>query len=128
MSAEWEMQKAIFAKLGTDLAVPVYDFVPQENAPAQYVTIGADTLLPYNTDGNKGFEATLIIHSWDVSNGRKDLKLLQGEIYDSLDRAELVITGYNSVGIDFEFSDSTLDPDGATYHGVQRFRILIMEQ
>ena len=128
MSAEWEVQEAIFAKLGNDLSVPVYDFVPQENAPNNYVTIGSDTLLPYSTDGNKGFEATLIIHSWDVSNGRKDLKLLQGEIYDSLDRAELVITGYNSVGIDFEFSDSTLDPDGATYHGVQRFRILIMEQ
>tara|TARA_R110000824_G_scaffold183072_1_gene364088 strand:+ start:2889 stop:3275 length:387 start_codon:yes stop_codon:yes gene_type:complete len=128
MSAEWEVQEAIFAKLGNDLSVPVYDFVPQENTPNNYVTIGSDTLLPYNTDGNKGFEATLIIHSWDVSNGRKDLKLLQGEIYDSLDRAELVITGYNSVGIDFEFSDSTLDPDGATYHGVQRFRILIMEQ
>tara|TARA_R110000850_G_scaffold105435_3_gene216392 strand:+ start:131 stop:517 length:387 start_codon:yes stop_codon:yes gene_type:complete len=128
MSAEWEVQEAIFAKLGNDLSVPVYDFVPQENAPNNYVTIGSDTLLPYSTDGNKGFEATLIIHSWYVANGRKELKLLQGEIYDSLDRAELVISGYNSIAIDFEFSNSTLDPDGATYHGVQRFRILIMEQ
>ena len=128
MSAEWEVQEAIFAKLGIDLSVPVYDFVPQENAPNNYVTIGADTLVPFNTDDRKGFEATLIIHSWYVANGRRPLKLLQGEIYDSLDRAELTITGYNSVGIDFEFSDTTLDPDGATYHGGQRFRILIMEQ
>ena len=128
MSAAWEIQEAIFTKLGIDLSVPVYDFVPQQNTAAKYVTIGSDTLLPYNTDLKRGFEATLEIHSWDVSNGRKDLKLLQGEIYSSLDRAELSITGYNSVSIDFEFSNSTLDPDGATYHGVQRFRILIMEQ
>ena len=127
MSAEWEVQKAIFSKLDTDLSVSVYDFVPQENAPDSYVTIGSDTLVPYNTDGNKGFNATLTIHTWDTSNGRKDIKLLQGQVYDSLDRAEIVVTGYNSIGIDFESSDTTLDPNGATYHGIQRFRFLIME-
>lgn len=135
MNAEWEVQKAIFAKLDTDLAVPVFDFVPQQNPPPTYVTIGEDTLLPFNTDGIKGFEGTLIIHSWDSprggdsgGDGRKLIKLLQGEIYDSLDRAELVITGYDPIGIDFEFSQTSLDPDGITYHGVQRFRLLITEQ
>lgn len=128
MSAEWKVQEAIFAKLSNDLTLPVYDFVPQENAPSSYVTIGGDTFAPFNTDGNKGFMATLAIHSWVIANGRKEAKLLQGEILNSLDRAELTITGYNPLGIDFEFSETTLDPDGVTYHGVQRFRILIMEQ
>lgn len=127
MSAEWEVQAAIFARLELDLSVPVYDFVPQKNAPSNYATIGADTLLPFSMDGRKGFEGTLVIHSWNVSNGRKNTKLLQGEIYDSLDRAELTITGYNPIGIDFEFSETNLDPDGTTYHGVQRFRIIITE-
>ena len=128
MSAEWEVQKAIFEKLEADLTTPVYDFVPQENAPSTYVTIGDDTFSPFSTDGRVGFEGTLNIHTWDTSNGRKDCKLLQGEVYDSLNRAELVITGYNSIGIDFETSQTILDADGVTYHGVQRFRFLIMEQ
>ena len=127
MSAEWEVQTAIFAKLEADLAVPVFDFVLQENVPSEYVTIGADTLLPFDTDGRKGFDGTLAIHSWAVANGRRTIKLLQGDVYDSLDRAELSITGYNPIGIEFQFSETNLDPDGATYHGVQRFRILIME-
>ena len=128
MSAEWEVQKAIFAKLGADLAVPVFDFVPQENAPSNYITIGADTLAPFSTDNKNGFDGTLVIHSWAVANGRKTIKALQGAVYDSLSRADLVVTGYNSIGIDFEFSETNLDPDGVTYHGVQRFRILMMEQ
>ena len=128
MSAEWEVQKAIFAKLNIDLAVPVFDFVPQESAPSNYVTIGADTLAPFSTDGKNGFDGTLVIHSWAVANGRKTIKTLQGAVYDSLNRADLAVTGYNSIGIDFEFSETNLDPDGVTYHGVQRFRILIMEQ
>lgn len=128
MSAEWEIQKAIFDKLEVDLAVPVYDFVPQEGAESTYVTLGDDTFSPFNTDGRKGFEGLLNIHVWDISNGRKDCKLLQGSIYDSLDRAEFTITGYNPVGIDFQSSQTILDPDGVTYHGIQRFKFTIMEQ
>lgn len=128
MSAEWELQKAVFNILSTGLTAPVYDFVQQKSAPSTYVTVGDDTLLPFNADITKGFEATLTIHAWDISNGRKDVKELQGEIYNLLDRAELVISGYNPIGIDFQFSETTLDPDGVTYHGVQRFRFLMTEQ
>lgn len=127
MNAEWLIQEQIFNKLNTGLSVPVYDFVPQENDDKTYVTIGEDTFSPYNTDGNTGYEATIVIHSWQLANGRKGCKLLQGEIMELLDRAELVITGYNFIGIDFEFSDTT-PLEGNVFHGIQRFRIKLMEQ
>lgn len=127
MNVEWEVQKAIFNALDNGLTVPVYDFVPQQNAPDTYVTIGEDTFNAMNTDGNIGFDSSLVIHTWDVSNGRKDTKLLQWEIRQLLDRAEIPLTGYNPLGIDCESSQTILDPDGVTYHGILRFRFQIME-
>ena len=126
MSAEWEVQKAIFAELSGNLSVPVFDYVPQEDTSSAYVTIGEDTFAPFNTDDIKGFEVGLVIHSWVIDNSRKTCKLLQGEIIQLLDRAELSITGYNLVGIDFEFSDTT-PLEGNVYHGIQRFKITITE-
>jgi hypothetical protein len=46
-----------------------------------------------------------------------------GDIYDSLHRASLTVTGYDVVGIDQELSETFIDADGLTRHGVQRFRI-----
>lgn len=126
MSAELEIQKAIYSALDSALSVPVYDDVP-DNAAAPYVVIGADTLVAFDTDDGSGFEATLTIHSWSVYRGRKEIKELQGAIYDALHRAELSISGYNFLGCDSEFSESLLEADGVTRHGVQRFRILIRE-
>jgi hypothetical protein len=126
MSAELEIQKAVFNRLNTSLNVPVYDNVP-DNAQAPYVVIGDDTLTEYDTFGELGFEATVTIHSWSVYRGRKQVKEIMGSIYDALHRAELTVTGYNLIGCDCEFSETFLESDGVTRHGVQRFRILIRE-
>ncbi len=125
MSADLEIQKAIFARLSS-MSVPVYDDVP-DNAPPPYVVIGDDTLLEFDSDGISGFEATTTIHTWSTYRGRKEVKELQGEIYTLLHRAELAVVGYTFVSCDSEFSESILDADGVTRHGIQRFRILIRE-
>lgn len=125
MSAEFEIQKAVFAKLSA-LSYPVYDDVP-DNAAAPYVVIGDDTLIEFDSDGISGFEATVTIHTWSTYRGKKQIKEMQGAIYDLLHRAELIVSGYNFIGCDSEYSESLLDADGVTRHGVQRFRILIRE-
>jgi len=126
MSAEFEVQKAIFDILNTGLSVPVYDDVP-DNALAPYVVIGDDTFIEFDSDDISGFEATITIHSWSAYRGRKEVKELMGSIYNLLHRAEFTVTGYNLVGCDSEFSETFLESDGVTRHGVQRFRILIRE-
>ncbi len=50
---------------------------------------------------------------------------MMAAIYDSLHHAALTVTGFDSVLSRFDFKDIFLDPDGITYHGVQRFKILI---
>jgi hypothetical protein len=126
MSAELEIQKAIFTRLNTALSVAVYDDVP-DNAIAPYVVIGDDTLLEFDSDFGIGFEATITVHSWSKYRGRAEVKGLMGLIYDALHRAEFTVQGYNLLGCDCEFSETFLESDGVTRHGVQRFRILIRE-
>lgn len=126
MSAELEIQKAVFARLNNVLSIPVYDNVP-DNAQAPYVVIGDDTLVEFDSDGTSGFEATVTVHSWSVYRGRAEVKNIMGLIYDALHRAELNVQGYNLLGCDCEFSETFLESDGVTRHGVQRFRILIRE-
>lgn len=46
-------------------------------------------------------------------------------IYNSLHEQRLSVEGAEMVLLRLEFGDTDLDPDGVTYHGVQRFRTLI---
>ena len=129
MSAEAELQIAISNALSAGLSDPVFAWgdVP-DNLDSLYVVIGDDTFIEYDTDGLTGFEATVVIHTWDTRSSNRSqipLKNLKGEIYDLLHRAELVISGYNVITVEQEFSDNPRDPDGLTRHGVQRFRILM---
>ena len=127
MSAEAALQTAIYSALSGGQSVPVYaqGSVP-DNAESRYIVIGNDTLIEWDTDGRTGFEATITIHTWDSTAENRSylpLKGIMGDIYNLLHRAELSITGYNTIGIDFEFSETYLDPDGLTRHGIQRFRV-----
>jgi len=126
MSAELEVQKAIFSTLSAALSTTVYDNVP-DNAVAPYVVIGDDTFVQMDTDLIVGFEATITIHSWSKYRGRAEVKTIMGNIYDALHRAEFTVQGYNLLGCDCEYSETFLESDGVTRHGVQRFRILIRE-
>lgn len=129
MSAEGELQKAIYAALNSGQVAPVYSQgdVP-DNASDRYIVIGNDTMVEWDTDCETGFEGTITIHSWDTTADNRSflpVKDIMGDVYAILHRAEISITGYNTVGLDFEFSETFLDPDGLTRHGVQRFRVLM---
>lgn len=144
MSAEYQIQKAIFDKLVADVPLAallsksvvnknkpaVYDNVPQvadsgKDADFPYVSIGEDTAFDWDTGNSVGKEATLTIHSWSRDRGRKEVKEIQGAIYNALHLADLTVVGYTTVFIISEFSESLSDPDGITRHGIQRFRIII---
>ena len=126
------IQTDIYEVLSAGLEYPVYDDVPflpegmaRENFP--YVVIGDDTLIPFDNDSQIGVEATITIHVWSKYRGRIEVKNIQGEIYTLLNRASLTIGGYDVVDVLFEFSETFVENDGNTRHGVQRFRITVQE-
>jgi hypothetical protein len=135
MNAELEIQKAIYDALSNDYALGqivtgVYDSVPQaldagNDSAFPFVTVGDDTAIDWDTDTSVGKEATVTIHSWSRYRGRAEVKQIQGAIYEALHLSQLNVVGYTTVLCLSEFSESMVDPDGLTRHGVQRFRIII---
>jgi hypothetical protein len=121
------LQEAIYDALNGVISVDVYDSLP-DNTPAPYVVIGDDTSIDWSTDNENGLECTITIHCWSTYRGRAEIKNIQQSVYNALHRATLALDGYDSVGCHFEFSESFIEADGVTRHGVQRFRIYARQQ
>jgi hypothetical protein len=117
------IQAAIFARLST-LSTPVFDHVPQGTA-FPYIVIGDDTSIPWDTDTSLGTETTCTIHVWSRERGRKQVKAIMDAVYASLNRASFAIAGGVLIECLYEFSESFMDPDGLTRHGVMRFRLTV---
>lgn len=131
MSFELEVQQLIYDVLAADsalqsLGAPVYDNVKQGSA-YPYVAIGEDLHNEWDTFTSIGSDCSVSVHTWSRQRGRRQIKQMQGAIYNALHRKEstFTVTGYNVVLCDFVNSQSFLDSDGLTRHGVQTFRIII---
>lgn len=119
------IQKAIFDLLSTELApISVYDSPPQ-NEPEAYVVIGDDFHQPFDTDDSVGSESLLTLHTWSTHRGRKEAKTIQGQIYDALNRYELVVAGFSTITVEFDSAEVFRDLDGESWHGVSKFRALV---
>lgn len=133
MSAESELQKAMFTVLDASLSVPVYDEVPQEltalDSDFPFVTMGETTLNANDDDAENGFDCTSTIHVWSRYRGRLQVKEIQGEIYNTLHRNDslTIELPYEIYGLSFESSSTFMDGDGITRHGVQTFRIYLTQ-
>lgn len=132
LGCESALQYAIYEKLSANallmsIATGIYDDVPQKTSALPYVTIGEDSFTEWDTDTASGCEAFIEVHTWSDLRGRKEIKAMQNAIKKALHRVELVIDGYNFIGIDFQSSESFVETDGKTRHGVQVFKVLMDE-
>lgn len=130
-NAELEVQRTIYQTLSGDTTLGnditgVFDHVPQNQAFA-YVVVGDDTAIQWDTDDANGFEMTVTLHTWTRYEGREQCKRIMGRIYELLQAQPLAVSGYTTVYVFFEYSETLLDADGLTRHGVQRFRFVIHE-
>lgn len=128
-------QIAVYDKLKASielsaLIVDVYDDVPQSDnsgnpASFPYVVIGEDIHTNIDTDLELMNQVSITVHSWSRVAGRTQIKTIQGAVKDALHRANLSHTGYKFITITEDGSQSFLDVDGHTRHGVQTFNLLI---
>lgn len=134
MSFEVDLQAAIYTELTNNaplmaLVVGVYDDVEQvadsgNDASYPFVVIGEDIYTDWSTDTTLGAEVNLSIHTWSRYRGRKEVKQIHDAIYTALNRINLVINNQELTTIDFVQSQSFLDSDALTRHGVIEFRLL----
>ena len=126
-------QELVFTAINGNLTgCAVFDSAPflPEGAPATtfpYCVIGNDTVRPWDTDDTRGADITITLHFWSRAAGQRQVKALMDEAYGVLNRATLTKTGYSITDCLFEFGDTVSDPDGATKHGVQRYKLTIQE-
>lgn len=122
-----ELQRAVYLALTADptlaaMVTGVHDHVDQGSV-YPYVVIGEDAANEWDTDTEQGAESLLTIHTWSREKGRMQTKEIQEAIYEILHRKNLTINNAVFYSCFWEFSDSFLDPDGETRHGVMRFRV-----
>lgn len=128
------LQVAIFDKLKNSVQLGalikgIYDNPrqikkPESNDEFPFITIGNDTVRPWDTDTELGTDADVTIHVWSRANHRLECKQIQDAIYNALHRQEISITGRNFVGCDMVNQDAQRDEDGLTIHGIQTFKLI----
>lgn len=123
-----QAQKAIYETLTGDLPLMamltgIYDHVDQGTS-FPYAVIGEDGASEWDTDTEVGADSTITIHTWSRERGRKETKEIQERIYEILHRQDMTIEDAIFRFLLWQFSDSFLEPDGITRHGVMRFRLV----
>lgn len=127
----WELQKAVAARLSAFAGITaivgtgVYDGAAPQNAAFPYVVVGDTTAIPFDTHSTTGGEHTVTIHGWSRYRGSKEIKQIQDQIYSSLNRYALSVTGAQTVDCEVEYAESFMDSDGITRHGVSRARVIL---
>jgi len=102
----------------------IYDRVPKP-AVDPFVTIGELTGVDWSTAGHDGQEFELTVHTWDRGQSSVRLKQIMAAILACLHDASLSIAGFNCVSVRYVSQSVITDPDGTTFHGVQRFRLVV---
>lgn len=126
------LQRAIYNALtgSADLmaiVTGVYDATPQDEA-FPYVTFAADTESQWDTDDSHGFDCVVEIHTWSRYRGQRETKRIQNAVYNALHEVDLTVPFHNVVLCLWESAQQFVDPDGLTRHGVQRFRVIIVQE
>ncbi len=133
--AAWQVQLAIYTALTGDATLValapggIYDHVPGSNE-SNYprITIGDDTLIDWDTDTSYGADCTCTVHVWSIEAGREQARGMLSRIAELLHDQRLAVAGFDDVYVRREFEEVLTLQDGATRHGVARYRIVVQER
>lgn len=123
MSAEQELAEAIFARLDAALDAPVYD-APPRGAAFPYAVIGPIRSADWSADDFSGEEHALTIHVWSRYQGAREVRGFLSDVKAALDGAALNLVGHRLILLRFTGAEDVREADGATRHGIARFRAL----
>lgn len=124
-----ELAAAIYAALAAHAGVTstlggsgrVYDNAPA-GAAAPYVVIGEETATDYSGSLVDGMEHTITVHAFTEGQSRLGCLQIQKQIRACLHEAALTLSAGTCANIRQEMRQTMRDPDGVSWHGVQRFR------
>lgn len=130
------VQSAVYARLAAQVSsATTYDDVPDlpdgmPDSDFPYIVIGEDVANPWDTDDQLANTVLITLHVFSRYQGKKECKEIMADIYTALNRqaANLSATGYRFVDCLYDFGEVIDEDDGATRHGVCRYKILIEKE
>lgn len=132
IAAAADLQKAIFAALGTEGAltamlggVKIFDHAPA-NVHFPYVTFGMTGIYDWSTATESGAEQLFTLHVWSKTQGKKETLEIMEAIRARLDEP-LSLEIHHLVALRLEYSEARYDEDLLIHHGLLRFRAIIDE-
>lgn len=127
------LQQAIYDRLTAYVPISgtvtgVYTDVPQNADSADdtafpYITIGFAANSPMDTKDSNGSNTLVDVHIWSRSPSALTWRAIADDVYDALQKHDLVIAGANLIDCRFNSAVEYTDPDGVTKHHVSTFRI-----
>lgn len=129
--SHWNVQKAIYETLSADSTLMaslsgVFDRV-QEGAALPYAVLGEAQSRDWSTKTTNGLNLLFTLHIFSRKGGRKEAATLMDRAHALLHNASLTPTGHTMVMSRFDSADILLEPDGNTFHGMLRLRVLTSE-
>jgi hypothetical protein len=112
---------APLAAIFTDVPQSI-DSEKESNFP--FITIGADTINPFDDKSSLGGSAIVQVDIWDRASSMLDLKALADVVDARLRRQALTISGVTHITTELDSSVFTRDPDGKTKRALILYRVL----
>jgi hypothetical protein len=133
-TALWYGQDAIVDRVRTDVGAGgvmtkisgIFDYVKDAQA-FPYISLGEGTETPFLTFGRNGHENVFTLHIWSQKKGYKECYQILDALVIRLDGFALVVTGHDTVLLEYDGGDSMRDPDGITRHVAARFRLVTQD-
>ncbi len=89
-----------------------------------FITIGADTINPFDSKDDLGGSAIVQIDVWDRATSMLDLKAVVDAVDARLRRQDLSISGVTHITTELESCTFSRDPDGKTKRALILYRVL----
>lgn len=121
-----EIFLAIYTRLTSQVAFPVYDHVPQDSTEYPFIRINPIQTTNDDTVNKNGFDAIVDVLGISRYRGLKEINELADDIYSALHHWEMPNTANYAVGNLIEDSRQVInEPDGLTRNSIQRFTFFI---
>lgn len=129
-ATSWALQRSIYQALAgspelTSLLVGQRIYTrPPLTAPYPYITLGQTANLDWSTGTEDGKEYSLTLHVWSRADSAAQVHKIIQVIRRVLHNQMLTLEDHHLVHLRHEFTESRLDPDGETMHGIVRYRAM----
>jgi hypothetical protein len=129
----WALQSAIYERLKTNadlggiVGERLYDMAAQ-GARFPYATLGEFRAEPWGSKTSTGESVTFRVHVWSQYSGQKQAHETLEIIRDSLMKTALVVEGFDVIRLQHISSETMIERDAWTIHGIGRYKAVLFKK